>query len=177
MSESKDNQTLIGMTTETVAGDLLAMLVQELRLLPDIWPKIAEWEQNEIIDRVRKRVSDNVRTAVTLIASEGRVTVAADLQKVVFGKDIQAVFNIGNRDPGRLDLAESRGKACLIVVADAAQHMGGVDEVTAMPDQPDLGGMGAAGQVIEQASRRSKKKGGPQPDGSWPFPGDPKGTH
>jgi hypothetical protein len=146
----------VDMASETVAGDLLAALVQELKVLPDIWPKLPEHEQNEIIDRVRRRVGDNVRKAVRLIASEKRVTVAADLKKVVFGEHIEAVFTIAARDPSRLELADSRGQACLIVVTDAGAHMGGLDDVKGDPDQRDLP-LSDGAAVIEQARRRSKR--------------------
>lgn len=145
------------MASETVAGDLLTAVVQELKVLPDIWAKLPENEQNEIIDRVRKRVGDNVRKAVRLIASENRITVAADLKKVVFGDHIEAVFTIAARDPARLELADSRGQACLIVVTDAAAHMGGLDGVKGDPDQRDLP-LSDGAAVIEQARRRSKRK-------------------
>jgi hypothetical protein len=147
----------VEMASETVAGDLLEVLIRELKVLPDIWAKLPEHEQTEIIDRVRKRVGDNVRRAVRLIASEKRVTVAADLKKVVFGDHIEAVFTIAARDPSRLELADSRGQACLIVVTDAAAHMGGLDDVKGDPDQRDLP-LSDGAAVIEQARRRSKRK-------------------
>jgi hypothetical protein len=147
----------VEMASETVAGDLLETLIRELKVLPDIWAKLPEHEQTEIIDRVRKRVGDNVRRAVRLIASEKRVTVAADLKKVVFGDHIEAVFTIAARDPSRLELADSRGQACLIVVTDAAAHMGGLDDVKGDPDQRDLP-LSDGAAVIEQARRRSKRK-------------------
>jgi hypothetical protein len=154
----------VDMASETVAGDLLAALVQELKVLPDIWPKLPEHEQNEIIDRVRRRVGDNVRKAVRLIASEKRVTVAADLKKVVFGEHIEAVFTIAARDPSRLELADSRGQACLIVVTDAGAHMGGLDDVKGDPDQRDLP-LSDGAAVIEQARRRSKRNPPDEPAG------------
>jgi hypothetical protein len=155
-----ETEKILGMTSSTIAGDLLGALVQELRLLPDIWAKLPKHEQDDIIERLRKRVADNVRQAVTLIASEERITVAADLQKVTFGKEVQAVFTIGSRDPGRLELALSRGKACLIVVTDPGLHLGGMDSVTGDPDQPSFDGIDpTTNSIIEQTKRRSKSKG------------------
>src|ERR1700692_5010062 len=148
----------VDMASDTVAGDLLGALLQEIKLLPDIWPKIGQGEQDEIIERLRKRVTDNVRTAVGLIASEQRITVVADLKKIVFGDKTEAVFVIADRDPARLDLAECRGQACLIVVTNAGAHMGGLDYVRSDPDQRDLPGVDSGSQVIEQARRRSKNK-------------------
>lgn len=161
MKVTRKNEA-VEMASETVAGDLLAALVQELKVLPDIWAKLPEAEQNEIIDRLRKRVGDNVRQAVRLIASEKRVTVAADLKKVVFGDHIEAVFTIAARDPARLELADSRGQACLVVVTDAAAHMGGLDDVKGDADQRDLP-LSDGAAIVEQMRRRSKRK--PPPNG------------
>lgn len=147
------------MASEGVAGNLLTALLAEVRLLPDIWPQLNESEQNGVIERLRKKVADSVRDAVRAIASEQRVTVSASLKKIVFGDHVEAVFSIAERDPARLDLAECRGQACLIVVTDAAAHMGGLDEVKGDPDQQNLPGVdGSGAQIVEQARRRSKKK-------------------
>ncbi|SPK73692.1 conserved protein of unknown function [Cupriavidus taiwanensis] len=151
---------VIEMTSETVAGDLLKGILQELRLLPDIWPKLSEDEQQAIIDRCRERVTRNVREAVKLIASAGRVTVVGDLKKVSLADKVEAVFALPMRDPALADLCEARGKACLIVVANSGEHMGGVDDVLVDPRQMQLPNVGPdtdAGSIIEQARRRSKK--------------------
>lgn len=173
--KAKDND-IIGMTTETIAGDLLGMLVKQLKLLPDIWVKVNEHEQRDFIARMRENVYGSVRQAVKLIASNNRITVQADLKKVVFADEVQAVFTIGMRDPGRLELADSRGKACLIVVTDAQAHMGGAEDVKPMKDQPDLNGIDqTTNGVIEQAKRRSKPPGEPKPKEDPKPDGDPLG--
>lgn len=162
MSEqNEDRAELIESTSETIAKDLLKVFLQEIRLLPDIFPKLKQYKQDVIIDRVRSRVTDQVRHAVTLIASENRITVAADLKKVTFGDEIQADFTIGVRDPARLDLADSRGKACLIVVTDAVRHMAGVDEVRGEDEQRSFDGMGDAKAVIDKAKRPPKDDASP----------------
>jgi hypothetical protein len=148
----------VDMASDTLAGDLLGALLQEIKLLPDIWPKIGQGEQDEIIERLRKRVTDNVRMAVGLIASDQRITVVADLKKIVFGDKTEAVFVIADRDPARLDLAECRGQACLIVVTNPGAYMGGLDDVRSEPNQGNLPGVDSGSQVIEQARRRSQRK-------------------
>lgn len=146
---------------DTLAGDLIAALVQEIKLLPDIWPKIGEGEQRDIIDRLRNRVTENVRQAVHIIASAERITVAADLAKVDFSAGgVKAVMTVARRDPGRLDLADSIGRGCLIVVADPGAFLGGADAVKPTPAQGDLleeAGATAARSIIEQSRRRAKE--------------------
>jgi hypothetical protein len=154
MSEQAKDEIL--MTTETIAGDLIGMLVGELRLLPDIWPKIGPDEQDDIIERVRKRVTDNVRKAVELIASNGRITVAGDLKKVTFADKVEAVFSLSKNDPSALELCHAQGMPCLIVVASAGEHMGGAGDLAAerqlsiVTPEDD-----AANAIIKQAQRRA----------------------
>lgn len=56
-----DRKKLLNMTAETVGKDLLSALVQEIKLLPNTWPKMSENRQNDLIDRLRKRVETNVK--------------------------------------------------------------------------------------------------------------------
>ncbi|MFG7180715.1 hypothetical protein ACGYQ5_14400 [Burkholderia pseudomallei] len=167
MSTPEDEQStdLAVRTTETIAGDLLAALLQEFRLLPDIWVKVGFDEQQEIVERVRKRVTENVREAVRLIASGDRMTVAAELKKVTFADKVEAVFSLGKRDPTAMELCHAQGQACLIVVADAQQHMGGTDAPQKDLRQRDMFDGTEKGSdansLIEQVRRRTKKPDDP----------------
>lgn len=171
MTEKTDNDGVL-MASETIASDLIGMLVGELKLLPDIWPKIGPDEQDEIIGRVRDRVTDNVRRAVSLIASEGRITVVGDLKKVTFGDKVDAVFALAKHDPAVRDLCEAQGQACLIVVANAGAHMKDADAMAAerQTSIPGLDGDDAANSIIEQARRRAG--GTPPASDTPPIPDD-----
>ena len=153
--ETKTNEALQVKTSERVAGDLIIALLTELKLMPDRWIRIDEHEQSEIIDRLRKRVNANVREAVRLIASDERISVVGELESVRFKQGVQAVLQIANRDPGRLDLADSIGKMCLIVVADAGKNLGGVDDTKPDSNQPDLPDLETT-RALDQAMKRGK---------------------
>jgi hypothetical protein len=156
---SDNTNETIEMTSETIAGDLIGALVMELKLMPDIWPRIGPNEQDEIIERIRKRVTDNVRQAVHLIASDGRVTVVGDLKKVLFSDKVEALFSLGKNDPSAIELTRCTGQACLIVVASAGNHMGGADDLKAERQTTLISGEDdAANKIIEQARRRSRDK-------------------
>jgi hypothetical protein len=158
----------VAMAADTIGGDLLNALMQEVRLMPDIWPKLPQAEQEEIIDRLRKRVADNIREATRLIASAGRLTVVGELKKITFGDKVVATLEFGKQDPTAMDLCHVQGMAVLLVVSAASAHIGGLDGVHGDPNQPDLPGVdgGGAAQIIEQASRRSKKPPKPADDGA-----------
>jgi hypothetical protein len=157
MSLNQDTKA-VEMTTATIAGDLIGMLVGELKLLPDIWPKIGPDEQDDIIERVRNRVTDSVRQAVHLIASEGRITVVGDLKKVTFGDKVDAVFALSKNDPAVRDLTTAQGQACIIVVAAASNHMGGAgDEVATRQTSLITDDDDAANQIINLGNNRTRR--------------------
>lgn len=135
-----DKNTL-AMTAATIGADLLAALVQEVKLLPDVWPKMSKAKQDDVIDRLRKRVIHNVQMATHLIASDGRVTVVAELEQITVKDGIKAVLTMSKNDPNRHGLIDCQGKTVLIALADAEAHMGEVAAVRGEEDQRamDLG--------------------------------------
>ena len=137
-SLSPDAQAIMGMTADTIGRDLLSALVTEIKLLPKPWQALSEAKQDDIIERLRARVETNVRMAVHLIAAQGRSTIVGDLESVAIKDGIKAVFKVSAGNESRHDLFDAVGKACLLVVADAGAHLGGMDEVQPDPDQRDI---------------------------------------
>ncbi|MBG4490135.1 DNA translocase FtsK, partial [Pseudomonas aeruginosa] len=45
--------TVASLAAETLGRDLLQALLQEVRVLPDVWPKLTEKKQADVIDRLR----------------------------------------------------------------------------------------------------------------------------
>lgn len=141
MQTPKETPSLLKMTSETIGRDILQALIQEIQLLPDAWPKLSKFKQDEIIDRMRSRVDTNIRTAVNLIAGEDRPTIQASLDQITIKDGIKAVLQLSKHDPNRYSLCDAQGKAVLIVVADASSHIEGMDSITGESDQRamDLG--------------------------------------
>lgn len=129
------------MAAETVGRDLLQALVQEIKLLPDTWPKMSQKKQDDVIDRLRKRVGDNVKMAVHLLASQGRTVVAGDLDQITIKDGVKAVIKFSSAAPSISELYEASGKAVLVVVASVSDNTAGMDEVHGESDQRamDLG--------------------------------------
>jgi hypothetical protein len=134
-------QDFRAMTADTVGRDLLQALVTELKLLPDVWVKLSEKKQNDVIDRLRARVDTQIKMAVHVLASSGRTVVAGDLDQVTIKDGVKAVIKFSAAAPSLHELYESQGKAVLVVVAGAADHTGGMDEIRGESDQRamDLG--------------------------------------
>lgn len=138
MNAPDDVKAVLGMTADTVGKDLLTALLQEIRLLPDVWVKLPKGNQEDIIDRLLDRVTSNVRMAVHLMASQGRTVVVGDLEQITIKNGTKAVIKIGRGAESLHELYDAQGKAVLIVVADAGDHTGGMDEIQGEADQRGL---------------------------------------
>lgn len=131
------------MTADTVGKDLLGALVTEIKLLPDVWPKMSKVKQDDVIDRLRKRVEENVNMAVFTLAAKERVVVAGSLEQITIKDGVKAVIKFGIKSPNLDGLYEaaSDGKDVLVVVAGVEEHTGGMNEIQGEDDQRgmDLG--------------------------------------
>lgn len=150
------------MTADTIGKDLLQALVQELKLLPDTWPKLPQKKQDDIIERLRARVEHNVGMAVHLLAAQGRTVVAGDLEQITIKEGVKAVLKFSASAPSLHELYDAAGKAVLLVVADAGANTGGMDDIKGEADQRamdlgheyhdnDGGGMGGS-KVVDAES-------------------------
>lgn len=165
------------MTAETLGKDLLGALVTEIKLLPEPWHKLSKAKQDDIIDRLRKRVESNVKMAVHLLAAEGRVTIAGDLDQITIKDGVKAVVKFGSGTANLHELYDVAGKAILLVVADAAAHLGGINEMVGEADQRamDLGheyhdndGGGMDGASVQGDVIEGEVLGLPSPDSVTP---------
>ncbi|HEM7888508.1 TPA: cell division protein FtsK [Burkholderia cepacia] len=129
---------VLQMTAESIGKDLLSALVTEIKLLPDLWVKLSEKKQNDVIDRLRARVEHNVKMATHLIASDGRVVVQGDLVQITIKDGVKAAVEFSSAAPNLHDLYDAQGKAVLLVVANATAHTGGMDEIRGESDQRGL---------------------------------------
>ena len=138
LSTSPERQDVINMTIDTIGKDILSAMVDELRNQQDVWQKLSEAKQTEVIDRLTRCVTTNVLTAVHLIASNGNNTIVADLERVVIKDGVKAVFKVWMGNPAIEDIFNGVGKPFLLSVSRASYLVDGMDEVQPDPDQYEL---------------------------------------
>ena len=94
-----------------------------------------------MIDRLRRRVETNVKMAVHLLAAQGRIVVAGAMDQITIKDGVKAVVKFAAGAPGLHDLFDVAGKEVLVVVANAGDHTGGMDDIHGESDQRamDLG--------------------------------------
>jgi len=127
----------VELARETMLGDLMSLVIEELKAAPDVWQRLAEHKQDAVIGRVHQRVGEAVRQAVELIAANGRTAIPATLEQVTVKDAIKGVVTVSKADPSRYDLTDAVGRAVMIVVADPTEFSGGAGDVKAEPDQRD----------------------------------------
>jgi hypothetical protein len=129
------------MTAQSMGADLLNALLLEIKLLAKPWPKMSERQQNDLIDRLRKRIKDQVAMAVHILASDARVCIAGDLDQITIKDGVKAVIKMSSAIEQLSDLCAAQGRAVLVVVANPGAHTEGMDDIKGEPDQRamDLG--------------------------------------
>lgn len=151
--EQIERANVIEVQADLAGRDLLHALVDELRLLPKPWPALPETEQEEIIERLRKRITHMVRSAVAAIAADGNITVEAELETLRYKKKShQALLRLGEGFD-RSELVSRLGHGVVIVCTDASRYLTNIGEVKADPDQAALDLQAAADAAIKKAKR------------------------
>jgi len=128
-------QNTSAIAANTLAKDLLSALVTEIKLLPDVWPKLVQDKQNEIIDRLRARVISGIAQAVNIISSQGKIAIAGELEQILVKDGAKATIKIESKTQSLHDLCEMQAQRIFIVSADHLQYLGGVGDIQGEPDQ------------------------------------------
>lgn len=136
------NRDFNGVAEETMTGDLMQCLIDEIKHAPDVWPRLSESEQRELIYRVQSRVQVAIMEAVHIIASADRPTIVATIESVTVKDGIKAVLTIPKTDEQRHELYDATGQAVLLVVAGTTEYQGGTDSIKPDPDQLPMLGLG-----------------------------------
>lgn len=139
---------------ETMVGDLMALVTDELKNAPDVWQKLGEVEQQQMIDRIRTRVQTAVGECVRIIATEDFTRIRASIDSIAVKDGIKAVLTLSRHDPKRHDLVDAQGSGVFIVLADAEAFGGGAFDVKPDPDQQAL-----TLNEIEKVGRKQKDDG------------------
>lgn len=134
----KNEITAVELAAPTMLGDLMAIVVDEIKAAPDVWQKLSEHKQDALIHRVEQRVREAVRQCVELIAANGRVAIPGAIESVQVKDALKAVVIVAKSDPHRHELIDATKKAVMIVIADPTDYSGGAGDVKADKDQPEL---------------------------------------
>lgn len=157
-----DSADIEFMAAENMGKDLLGLMVQEFKAMPDVWQKLPQYQQDVVIERCRDRIKNAVERAVNLIISEGKTVVIADLEGVAIKDQIKATFIIakGNESTSKDALYQAVGQACSIIVSDASPFVGGMHEIRGEADQRAMDIGAEYEEVQEERPARGRKSRG-----------------
>lgn len=131
-----DTKEVINFASKTLTGDVRDFLVNRLRNLPKVWEQMSEAEQEEQIEAATEAADNLVRCAVKIIASGGRQTVDARLEKITISKscELKITTNICNIE----SLTPCLNDAILLVTSGVDEFSGERAPCKATPDEPEL---------------------------------------
>ncbi|MHB9798434.1 cell division protein FtsK [Pseudomonas sp. MT3] len=135
---SQNNAAFLHMTADTLGKSLLQGLIQEIRILPDVWQKLSEAKQTDVIDRLEQQVRNAATIAVHTIAGAERETVYGKLESIAAKDKMKAVIVVNHSSPNKHDLLDAVNEDCLLIIGGAAEFLDGMKDVKADPDQNPL---------------------------------------
>lgn len=128
----------IGLTAETLSGDITSWLIDRLRTMECAYRYLAEKEQMRLIQEASNAALALVSRVVETIAASGNDHLPVTVKKVVnTGDEIQATITCGRTASQRHALFDAAGFAAVLTIADPERFTGG-DLPQAKPDQPEL---------------------------------------
>lgn len=116
----------IELTADNLQADIVGFIVDRMRQMECAYRYMTEDQQRDLIQDARVAARALIEEVVRTVASEERLTITAELAKVVNdGKKIVGTLECSKADEHRHSLFDSVGSAVLIVVADPEEYMGG----------------------------------------------------
>lgn len=110
---------------ESMLGDLMHAILDEVKALPDVWQKLPQSKQDEVLWRIENRSKTIIGNVVSIIASDARPAIHASVESVTVKDGIKAVLTVSRSSPSRHDLVDAQGSAVMIVISDAEPYAGG----------------------------------------------------
>ena len=122
---------------ETMLGDLMNSMLDEVKAIPDVWQKLPQYKQDQVLARIEGRSRTILGRVVEIIAADARPSIPANVESVTVKDGIKAVLAVSRSSPQRHDLVDAQGSAVMIVIADAEPYAGG-DKPKSQKDQRAL---------------------------------------
>lgn len=123
---------------QLLVHDLVEAALFELRNIKVPFPRLGEDDQQEVIDRITKTVSEAATTAVSIISSRSVDTIPITIADSKFKpKNITVTGVVDAQDPNRHGLIDLSGKLALLVLAPN-DYAEGLDGIRAERDQHEL---------------------------------------
>lgn len=144
MTDSNENKPAVNIPTmvaENMGASIKSLVLQEMRAMPNVWPKMNETQQHECIERIERQIRLMAASAANTMASGEMVSVKGHIDQINLKDKIKltVMINASNHHNDLVELYQSTGNDCRVVLCDSDQFVGGMDLVEiAEPDQQKL---------------------------------------
>lgn len=125
------------LASELLQRDLIETTIGLLRKQKAVFSKLPEQQQEAVIREVEDVVAQAVKTAITIIAAKGTVSLPATLKQITVDKSLKAVLEIDSDTPHRHSLIDAAKHLVLLVLAPH-DYGAATDTIKAEKDQPEL---------------------------------------
>lgn len=123
---------------ETMVGDMVQCVLDELKVLPKPWQAMPEQQQKDTLHRIQDRCESVIEQVVDMIAAEGFVTLEAALEQTVIKDGIKMVLTSSIVGDEFFKFMEASPKRVKVVAADSKRFVSAKGIPKADPDQADM---------------------------------------
>lgn len=123
---------------QTCAGDLMSVMLDQLKQMPDVWEKLSQDQQDQRIGEARSAVECAMREAIEHLNGLGVVKVRGELEQMTFKDGCKVVVKVPFPTADLMELATNIGGSVYIATYDLENAGAGHDEHRGDADQPGL---------------------------------------
>lgn len=143
-------------TASTLKTELMAITLDELKAAVDVWHLVPEQEQDEVINRIERRVHDAVVQTIRLISGHGFTRIPASIESITIKDGIKLAATVSRTDAARHDLIDAQGSIITLVIADLSEFTDSPHSHAADPDQGELRLEKQVGDILKRAADDSR---------------------
>ena len=138
------DETVFSTSAHTMHTDLMGVVINTCKALPNVWQKMNEEQQQDFINSIDRQIKELVTCCVKTIAADDRPYVLAKVAQVTFKGPVEAKMVIarnpdGSMPSGAHDIADQTGQQVMIILPSIEDYAATEDDKpTAQEDQPDL---------------------------------------
>lgn len=128
-------KTTSEISEQFLLGDLLKLLMGEIKQLDAPFASLPEKRQKQIAERVQERAKAGVEEVVRIVAGKGRPVVRASIESVLFKDGVKVTLTFGRQQADRHAIADAAGAGVLLVLPqyELALEGGGAKDDKAQP--------------------------------------------
>ena len=137
-AETTTETEVRAMLVECLHGEIRDAILDEIKCAPDVWQKLPQAGQEQVIERVDRRVMGVLSMACDVLIGHEVPVARGHLEQVTVKDGIKAVVTLSRTSPDRYAIIDAVGAEVRVAVADPRVFTGTPGTVTSDPDQREI---------------------------------------